>query len=191
MKLKNSLIALCLGAVLTLLLFLSGFSLPSVILFAVGFLIGIVLLLADELFFVTWYQLPWPISKSFLFLFIFVPATIFMFTSSSSIIGSGLILGIGFLRLIDLFSAMMSIRSLLTSSKIANVAQNVAPSIAQNVAQNVAPNQVKSQTLSQIDQLSNQVLRGGKDPFTAQELQMITLGLGGLLFILLLKIFLL
>ena len=187
MKLKNSLIALCLGAVLTLLLFLSGFSLLSVILFAVGFLIGIVLLLADELFFVTWYQLPWPISKSFLFLFIFVPATIFMFTSSSSIIGSGLILGIGFLRLIDLFSAMMSIRSLLTSSKIANVAPSIAPSIAPNVA----PNQVKSQTLSQIDQLSNQVLRGGKDPFTAQELQMITLGLGGLLFILLLKIFLL
>lgn len=183
MKLKNSLIALCLGTALTLLLFLSGFSLPSVILFAVGFLIGIVLLLADELFFVTWYQLPWPISKSFLFLFIFVPATIFMFTSSSSIIGSGLILGIGFLRLIDLFSAMMSIRSLLASSKIANVTPSIAP--------NVALNQVKSQALSQIDQLSNQVLRGGKDPFTAQELQMITLGLGGLLFILLLKIFLL
>lgn len=165
MKLKNSLIALCLGAVLTLLLFLSGFSLVSIILFAAGFSIGIALLHADELFFVTWYQLPWPISRSFLFLLIFVPATIFMFTSSSSIIGAGLILGIGFLRLIELLLATMSIRKL---SKAA-----------------VAPDPI------QIDQLSNQVLRGGKDSFTAQELQMVTLGLGGLLLILLLKIFLL
>lgn len=196
MKLKETILAAGFGITITLVLFLTGFPILSVTFFAIGFLLGVGFLYADAYFFVHWYQLPQPVSKSFLFLLIFVPATIFMFTSSSSIVGAGLILGIGFLRFFELFGVYMTLRKMEYSSKGSAVAflqtQLTEAELSDPELMGSQTTQAESFQGSQSQKLklSSQVLSGGKEPFTVKELQMITLMLGGLLAILLLKVFL-
>ena len=140
------------GALLAVILFLLGLPLLSTALFIIGIAMGIGLLFADIHFLSVWYQLEEPFSRSFLFLVIFVPCLIFTMTTSNSLLGNGLVLGIGLSRITDFLQVL--------TAKPGSV--------------------IQGKTYSGQD-VPEHVLKGGSDAFTLQELQAITIGLAALI----------
>lgn len=104
----SPLIAIGLGALYTGLAFLRFQDFWSAGFIGVGLLLGIGLLWLDEEIGYTWYTEPDQlankhlITRSPLFWLAYVPLTVFVITSSGSLIGSGLVLGIGVVLAIEM-----------------------------------------------------------------------------------------
>lgn len=147
-----------LGVFLTLILFALGLPLLTSVLFLIGIALGVEFLFVDLHFLSDWYQIDYSFSRSFLFLVVFAPCMIFMMTSSGSLLGNGLVLGVGLSRLAD----FLRVLSAQPGTKIEGVVFN-----GQDVPK--------------------EILRGGADPFSLNELQGITIGLGLLILLFLVR----
>ncbi len=173
MKINDSILTLGLGVAVSLLLFVLGFPYLGLLFFMLGIVIGVGFFYIDATVLIQWYQMPKPLSLSFLFLLIYFPSTIFMFTSSSSFIGAGVLLAIGLVRFSALFQATLAMRKILKRGAPVEVSAQAFQEI---------------QTAASVDAISEKVLHGGKKPFTYSELQAITIALGLLLWLILVKV---
>ncbi len=80
---------------------------PSFVLFTIGLMIGVGLLWFDELYLWKWYSEPAStsqlITRSPLFLLIYIPLALFVVTSTGSRIGIGLILAMGIILTLEMW----------------------------------------------------------------------------------------
>jgi hypothetical protein len=87
--------------IFVLLLTVLGLPVLNSIFYLIGALLGVTFMVADTTIFKTWYQLKQPISKTFLFLLIYIPVLVFILTSSGSYLASGILLSIGMCRFVS------------------------------------------------------------------------------------------
>lgn len=181
MKMNHSIVAIGLGVTISLLLLLLGFPYLGLLFFMIGILIGVGFFYLDATVLIQWYQMPQPLSLSFLFLLIYFPSTIFMFTSSNSFIGAGVLLAIGLVRFSALFQATLAMRKILKAAQNSHMTQGELNGQGGQASQAI-------QHQASLDAISKNVLHGGKKPFTYSELQAITIALGLLLWLILVKV---